>query len=102
MIDYFCKLLSTSWSGETAGMGTAGWAWGRRCPLHGVGCIECITVAGSDLESGLLILSLNQYYYCYGMLEVLIDIYMLRSQIVSSNLLHHTPTAYLSRMVWTT
>jgi hypothetical protein len=61
MIDYFCRLsfYKPGWGMGTVGPGLGG----VRC--IDTGRIECITAAGSDLESGLLMLSLNKYYYCY-------------------------------------
>lgn len=46
MIDYFCRLLSTSWAGVMAGMERwdgPGGSGDVRC--IGAGCIECITAA---------------------------------------------------------
>lgn len=38
MIDYFCRLTSTSRGrGRAAGMGTVGWARARRCSMHWCG-----------------------------------------------------------------
>lgn len=47
----------------------------------------------SDLESGLFILSLKKYYYCYGILGRIADLYMLGSQRMSSTLLGCTSTS---------